>query len=118
MPTRWLRSPAVLVTAYVGLYVYAGPFVTIGSTHAYRSAFEIIIAVALAVFAVRGSRVSTHWLFVAASQGIHAVAFAADLAMWSMSALLALYLVSLSRRRDFPLSGEWSVASPPAPAAS
>jgi hypothetical protein len=253
MPIRWLRSPAILMTAYVGLYVYAGPFVTIGSTRGRRSAVEIIIAVVLAVLAVRGSRAarvlmityslfgvlamlspstlssagvvarlevficcvvqvlllvstpmyqrtrpgssqderwatpfllapriwmvlasvagglvitvlplvgwyglrdspcwpghpaahwgpcmalgygrpfayrfrggimqfredSTHWLFVAAPQGIHPAAFAADWAMWSISALLALYLVSLSRRRDFGIAGGWSAASPPAPA--
>ena len=251
MPTRWLRSPAVLMTAYVGLYVYAGPFVTIGSAHGHRSAFQIIIAVVLAVLAVRGSRVaralmitysfivvlamlststlssagavalrlefflcylvqvlllvstpmyqrtrpgsspdqrpatpflpaprmwmvlaslaagltitllpfaavrdlpcspghpaahwgpcvaqgtgypfayrfsggimqfrgdSTHWLFVAAPQGMHVVAFAADWAMWSMSVLLALYLAWLSWRRAFGIAGGWSAASPPAPA--
>jgi len=54
MSAPWLRTPAVLMTAYVGLFLYAGPSVGTGS----GSHRDVIVAILLAVFASRGSRVA------------------------------------------------------------
>jgi hypothetical protein len=52
---RWLRSPAVLMTAYVGLFLYAGPWAgPVGSAH--RNWGQVLVAVCLAYLACRGRR--------------------------------------------------------------
>jgi len=53
--TRGLRSPAVLMTMYVGLFLYAGPWLGTGSPP-HRNASQALVAVLLAVLACRGSR--------------------------------------------------------------
>ncbi|HKD88683.1 MAG TPA: hypothetical protein VKB62_09150 [Streptosporangiaceae bacterium] len=58
MSAALLRSPAVLMAVFVGLYVYAGPWLALGSGSAHRNAFQVIAAVVLAVLAFRGSRVA------------------------------------------------------------
>jgi hypothetical protein len=52
---RWLRSPAVLMTAYVGLFLYAGPWIgPVGAAH--RNGFQVLVAICLAWLACRGRR--------------------------------------------------------------
>jgi hypothetical protein len=64
------------MTVYVALYVYVGPYVAIGGTHAARSAFEIIIAVVLAVLAVRGNRVARFLMITCSLIGVLAMMLA------------------------------------------
>lgn len=55
--SRSLRSPAALMTAYVALFIWNGPW--LGSEGpAHRNGVQIVVAVLLAVFAARGSRSS------------------------------------------------------------
>jgi hypothetical protein len=52
---RSLRSPAVLMTAYIALFIWNGPWLGSGSP-GQRNVFQILVAIVLAVFAARGSR--------------------------------------------------------------
>ena len=55
MSVRWFRSPAVLMTVYAGLFLYAGPWVgPVGSAH--RNWVQVLVAACLAYLACRGSR--------------------------------------------------------------
>jgi hypothetical protein len=49
------RSPAVLMTVYVGIFLYAGPWLATGSAPE-RNVPQVVVAVLLAVLAARGSR--------------------------------------------------------------
>lgn len=57
-----------------------------------------------------------HWLNVPAPQGIQAVALVADIALWSLGVLLAVYLFCLPNDREPPVSQSRSVVSPISPA--
>jgi hypothetical protein len=53
--SRILRSPAVLMAAYVALFSWNGPW--LGSEiPAHRNGFQILVAILLAIFAAKGSR--------------------------------------------------------------
>jgi len=54
--SRILRSPALLMTAYIALFSWDGPWLASASYPAHRNDVQIVIAVLLAVFAARGSR--------------------------------------------------------------
>lgn len=50
---RSLRSPAVLMAVYVGIFLYAGPWLATGSE---PDVPQVVVAVLLAVLAARGSQ--------------------------------------------------------------
>lgn len=53
--SRSLRSPAVLMTAYIALFIWNRPWH--GSERpASRNGMQIVVAILLAIFAARGSR--------------------------------------------------------------
>lgn len=52
-----------------------------------------------------------HWLDVRTPQGIQAVAFAADFALWSLGILLVIYLSWLPTRRESPETPSLPVTS-------
>ena len=66
---RWLRSPAVLMTAYVGLFLYAGPWVgPVGSAH--RNWVQALVTVCLAYLACRGRRAARVLMIVYSMLGV------------------------------------------------
>lgn len=74
MSVRWLRSPAVLMTAYVGLFLYAGPWVGPRAlTH--RNWVEVVVAIFLAWLACRGSRAARVLLIAYSILGVFIVLF-------------------------------------------
>jgi hypothetical protein len=50
-----------------------------------------------------------HWLHVLAPHGIQALAFTADLTLWSLGILLAVYLFWMPNYREPPASQSWPV---------
>jgi hypothetical protein len=82
----WLRSPAALMTAYVGLYLYAGPWVALGSAPAHRNALEFVIAVVLAVLAARGSRAARVLMITFSILGVLTMLFGST-SWWSTGAV-------------------------------
>jgi len=96
---RWVRSPGLLMTAYVGLFLYAGPWVGPGDP-ARRNWVEIVVAVFLAWLACRGSRPARVLLIAYSILGVFIVLFGST-SSWSPGAaavrlgLLALCLVQV-----------------------
>jgi hypothetical protein len=85
MSAELLRSPAVLMAIYVGLYVYVGPWIMLGSLPAHRNAIQVIVAVVLAVLAVRGSRVARVLMIAYSILGV-SVMIAGGPSSWSTEA--------------------------------
>jgi hypothetical protein len=71
---RALRSPAVLMTVYAGVFIYAGPWFSIGGAPE-RNVPQVVIVVLLAVLAAFGSRVARAIMIVFGVFGILAVLF-------------------------------------------
>jgi hypothetical protein len=74
MPTSWFRRPAVLMAAYVGLYLAADPLFGTGSS-LHRSAPQFAVAVVLAWLTARGSRVARVLLIAESVAGVVAMLF-------------------------------------------
>jgi hypothetical protein len=71
---RSLRSPAVLMAAYVALFSWNGPW--LGSEiPAHRNAFQILVAIVLAMFAAKGSRAARVVMITYSILGVLAVFF-------------------------------------------
>jgi hypothetical protein len=72
--SRSLRSPAVLMAAYVALFIWNGPW--LGSqTPASRNGFQILVAILLAISAARGSRAARVVMITYSIVGVLAVFF-------------------------------------------
>jgi hypothetical protein len=96
---RWVRSPGLLMTAYVGLFLYAGPWVGPGDP-ARRNWVEIVVAIFLAWLACRGSRAARVLLIAYSILGV-LIALFGSASSWSPDAaavrlgFLALYVAQV-----------------------
>lgn len=87
MPGSWFRRPAVLMVAYVGLYLVAGPwFGTGGSAH--RNAPQFTVVALLAWFAARGSR-AARVLLIATSLAGAVIGLFGSTSSWSTGTSVA-----------------------------
>lgn len=68
MPGPWFRRCAVLMAAYAGLYLVAGPWFGTGGT-AHWNAPQFAVVVLLAWLAARGSRVARVLLIASSLAG-------------------------------------------------
>jgi hypothetical protein len=81
---RWLRSPVLLMTVYMGLFLYAGPWVGPGGV-AHRNWVEFVVAMCLAWLACRGSRAARVLLIAYSILGVFIVLFGST-SSWSPDA--------------------------------
>jgi hypothetical protein len=111
--SRSLRSPAVLMAAYVALFIWNGPW--LGSEiPAHRNGFQIFVAILLAIFAARGSQAARVVMITYSIVGVLGVFFgSADpgptkplgailLALTCMLAQIALLVSSPMYQRTRP----------------
>jgi hypothetical protein len=95
-----LRSPAVLMAVYLGLFVYMGPWLALGSGPAHRNVVQVMVAVVLADLAMRGSRAARVVMITYSVLGLAAILVVSP-ASWSMGAsalrfdALACYLAQI-----------------------
>jgi hypothetical protein len=71
---RHLRSSAVLMTVYVAVFAFAGPWLATGTT-ARRNLAELVIAAALAMCAAHGSRPARALMITYSALGVLATTF-------------------------------------------
>ena len=74
MPASWFRRPVVLMAAYIGLYLVAGPWFGTGSS-SHRTALQLAVVVVLAWLAARGSRAARVLLIAGSMAGVVAMLF-------------------------------------------
>lgn len=72
---RSLRSPAVLMTVYLAVFVYAGPWLATTGNTPHRNVPEIAIGVLLAVLATQGSRAARVLMITYSAAGVFIVLF-------------------------------------------
>lgn len=89
---RIFRSPAVLMTVYVAVFSYSGPWLGSGS-NAHRNAAQIGAAVLLAVLATRGSRLARVLMISYGLAGVFAVFFGS--ARWGAAEPFATNFLAL-----------------------
>jgi hypothetical protein len=76
MARKLLRSPAVLMAAYVAIFAYAGPYQYLSADSAgHRSFDQLAIAVVLAILAARGSRVARMLMIIYSAFGCFLMLF-------------------------------------------
>jgi hypothetical protein len=74
MARSLLRHPAVLMTTYVAVFAYAGPWLTTGPT-SHRNIAELAVAVVLAILAARGSRLARFLMITYSAVGCFLMLF-------------------------------------------
>jgi hypothetical protein len=90
---RSLRSPAVLMTVYVAVFIWGGPWDGPGGTGG-RNLSQIVIAVLLAVLAARGSRRARVLMITYSILGAFAVSYSST--YWGASEPLAATFLTLT----------------------
>jgi hypothetical protein len=88
MPVRWLQSPALLMAAYVGLFLYAGPFGPVDSAH--RDWLPALVVICLVWLACRGSRTARVLLIAYSILGILTMLFGSTSSWWPDAAAVRL----------------------------
>lgn len=97
--SRWSRSPAVLMTAYLAIFLYAGPWARTGGAP-HRNIVQVLVAVALAVSASRGSRAARALMIAYSAAGLY-MTFSGSTSWWSLEPsatrfdLFACYLAQI-----------------------
>ena len=102
---RSLRSPAVLMTVYVAVVVFAGPWLSTGHT-VHRNFPELLIAVVLAMFAARGSRAARVLMITYSCLGVFLLLFGTahgSLAASSRLVYLACYMLQVALLVSAPM---------------
>jgi hypothetical protein len=90
---RSLRSPGVLMTLYVAVYIVGGPWLGSGST-GHRNIPQIVLAVLLAVLAARGRRSARVLMITYSLLGAVAVVFGST--HWGVSEPFAATFLALA----------------------
>jgi hypothetical protein len=90
---RSFRSPSVLMTVYIAVFICGGPWLGSGST-AHRNIPQIVIAVLLAVLAARGSRPARVLMIIYSVLGAFPVFYGSTL--WGPSEPLAASFLVLT----------------------
>jgi hypothetical protein len=107
MPAPWFRRPLVLMTAYSGIYLYAGPWFGTG-TSPHRNALQFAVVVVLAWLAASGSRAARVLLLAGSAAGVVITLFGST-SSWSTAAsaarvgYLACYAVQICLLMSFPM---------------
>ena len=120
--TQGLRSPAVLMTVYVGLFLYAGPWLGTGSPP-HRNVPQALVAVLLMVLACRGSRAARALMIIYSARGVLVELFGGT-HWWSAQVpgriwYLACYMLQIGLLVSTPMHqrtrpGWWPGRIPPA----
>ena len=102
---RSLRSPAFLMTVYVAVVVFVGPWLSTGHT-VHRNFPELLIAVVLATFAAHGNRAARVLMITYSCLGVFLVLFGSahgSLAASTRLVYLACYMLQVALLVSAPM---------------